>query len=107
MRAQPEGRTLQTTALVHEAYLRLVDAPGVMWEGRVHFFRVAAWVMRSVLVDHARARRAAKRGSGAAALTLGAADRAAHAATAGRSPESEEVDVETLDAALIRLAALD
>lgn len=57
------GQTLQPTALVHEAYLRLVgDADGPNWDGRGHFFAAAAAAMRRILVDHARARRAAKRG---------------------------------------------
>ena len=62
MRAQPAGHTLQTTALVHEAYLRLVGQSSVEWKGRGHFYGVAAKAMRSILVDHARARGAAKRG---------------------------------------------
>jgi RNA polymerase sigma factor (TIGR02999 family) len=65
MRAQPAGHTLQTTALVHEAYLRLVGQSAVEWNGRAHFFGVAAKAMRSILVDHARARSAAKRGGSA------------------------------------------
>ena len=100
MRAQPVGHTLQTTALVHEAYLRLVDMQEVGWQGRAHFFGVAARAMRSVLVDHARARRAAKRGGGIAPVTLGAADGA-------KASDADEIDVEALDAALARLAALD
>ncbi len=68
------SRTLQTTALVHEAYLRLVDA-NVDWEGRSHFLSIAARVMRQVLVDEARRRRADKRGSGERPLTLGELDR--------------------------------
>jgi RNA polymerase sigma factor (TIGR02999 family) len=105
MRAQPAGHTLQTTALVHEAYPRLIDAPRADWQGRAHFFGVAARATRSVLVDHARALRARKRGSGAQVLTLGAADAAGAAGeTAG---DASEVDVEALDAALTRLAELD
>ena len=65
MRRERTGQTLQTTALAHEAYLRLVDAEGVRWQDRAHFFAVAAQMMRRILVDAARARRAAKRhGSG-------------------------------------------
>ena len=106
MRAQPRGHTLQATALVHEAYLRLVDRRSVRWEGRAHFLAVAARAMRSVLVDHARRRRAAKRGGaerGGAEwrLTLGAAGE-----VAGQEGEAD-VDVLALDAALTRLAALD
>lgn len=102
MQAQPEGHTLQTTALVHEAYLRLVDGSGAGWQDRAHFFGVAARVMRSVLVDHARARRAAKRGGGAAVLTLSPDD-----AASDPDADSNGVDVEALDEALNRLAAFD
>jgi RNA polymerase sigma factor (TIGR02999 family) len=63
MRGQGADHTLQATALVHEAWMKLVDGPGrESWESRRHFFAVAASAMRSVLVDHARARRALKRG---------------------------------------------
>jgi RNA polymerase sigma factor (TIGR02999 family) len=99
MRRQPAGHTLQTTGLVHEAYLRLVDQRETDWRSRAHFFGVAAKAMRSILVDHARAHRAAKRGAGATRLTLGqvgdVADRRA------------EVDVLDLDEALQRLGELD
>jgi RNA polymerase sigma-70 factor (ECF subfamily) len=97
LRAQAAGHTLQPTALVHEVYLRLVDQPTVEWQGRAHFFGVAARAMRSILVDHARARHAAKRGGRARAVTLGAAHGVAEA----------EVDVLALDEALTGLAALD
>ena len=59
------GHTLQTTALVHEAYLRLIDQKEVQWQNRAHFFAVAATLMRRILVDHARARQYQKRGGGA------------------------------------------
>ena len=62
MRRERQGHTLQTTALVHEAYLRLVEGAEVDWKGRAHFFSVAATVMRRVLVDHARKKGAGKRG---------------------------------------------
>ena len=58
MRAQSAAHTLQTTALIHEAYLRLAGDSPRQWENRVHFFRVAAKAMRQILVDHARARQA-------------------------------------------------
>jgi RNA polymerase sigma factor (TIGR02999 family) len=99
MRTQPPGHTLQTTALVHEAYLRLVGQPTVEWTGRAHFFGVAAKAMRSVLVDHARARRAAKRGGSAHAITLDDAG--------GVAAPQASVDVLALDEALGRLAELD
>jgi RNA polymerase sigma factor (TIGR02999 family) len=62
MRNERAGNTLQTTALVNEAYLRLVDAKRVVWQDRVHFFAVSAQMMRRILVDAARARGSAKRG---------------------------------------------
>ena len=62
MRNERGGNTLQTTALVNEAYLRLVDAQRVGWQDRVHFFAVSAQMMRRILVDAARARGSAKRG---------------------------------------------
>jgi RNA polymerase sigma-70 factor (ECF subfamily) len=70
MAGERSNHTLQPTALVHEAYVRLVQNQRPEWEGRVHFVRVAARAMRNVLVDHARARRAQKRGEGFAQVTL-------------------------------------
>jgi RNA polymerase sigma factor (TIGR02999 family) len=99
MRAQPAGHTLQTTALVHEAYLRLVGQSSVEWQGRAHFFGVAAKAMRSVLVDHARARGAAKRGGSVRAITLDDAG--------GVAGPQASVDVLALDEALGRLTELD
>jgi RNA polymerase sigma factor (TIGR02999 family) len=99
MRAQPAGHTLQTTALVHEAYLRLVGQSSVEWNGRAHFFGVAAKAMRSILVDHARARSAAKRGGSARAITLDDAR--------GMAGPEVSVDVLALDQALKRLAEVD
>jgi len=65
MRGQPIGHTLQTTALIHEAYLKLVGQEEKRWQNRAHFFGMAAQAMRHILVDYARARHAAKRGGGA------------------------------------------
>ena len=73
LRHEREGHTLATVDLVHEAYLRLVDGAAVGWQDRAHFFAVASSVMRRLLVDWARARRAAKRGGDQAALSLDAA----------------------------------
>ena len=70
MAVQPPGHTLQTTALVNEAYLRLVDAGRANWQDRSHFLAVCSQAMRHILVDHARARQAAKRGGGAEAAPL-------------------------------------
>ncbi len=70
MRREPSDPMLQTTALVHEAYLRLVEQRDVRWQTRAHFFAVAAQVMRRILVDYARGRRRAKRGGGATELSI-------------------------------------
>ena len=64
LRAEPVGHTLSTTALVHEAYLKLVDQTRVGWQDRGHFYAVASGAMRRILVDHARRYRAARRGGG-------------------------------------------
>ncbi len=95
LRREAPGHTLQPTALVNEAYLRLV--PGAAgWDNRRHFFGAAAEAMRRILVDHARARRAEKRGGGLERVTLAGVDIAA---------ESMAVDVLAIDAALSELAA--
>ena len=99
MRGESEGHTLQTTALVHEAYVRLVDAD-LEWEGSSHFLRVAARAMRRVLVDHARSRKAQKRGGGAPVLALDTLEQV----VALTAPPDE---VLALDDALERLFALD
>jgi len=99
LRREGEGHTLQPTALVHEAWLRLDRQHDARWESRTQFLAIAAQVMRRVLVDHARTRRALKRGAGATQVTLGDAERAVAA--------SGEVDVLALDDALARLAVLD
>jgi RNA polymerase sigma factor (TIGR02999 family) len=70
LRRERADHTLQPTALVNEAYMRLIDQRNVQWQNRAHFFGIAAQMMRRVLVDHARMRQAEKRGSGEAALVL-------------------------------------
>lgn len=95
--------TLQPTSLVHEAYLRMLDQNRVEWRNRSHFFLVAAQMMRRVLVDHFRARRAKKRGGEQCRVTL--LDVADPELT-GPGPE-REVDLLTLDRALTSLQALD
>ncbi len=92
------NHTLQPTALVHEAYMKLVDQTRVDWQGRSHFFAVAAQAMRRILVDHARSKNRDKRGGGRARVTLDEA--------VALSPEKEE-DVLALDEALEKLAKLD
>ena len=92
------GHTLQSTALVHEAYLRLVGRNSIHWQNRTHFFAVAAQLMRRILVDHARKRAAAKRGANPCTLTLD--DGIA-------LPQSRHIDLVRLDDALNSLAILD
>lgn len=92
------GHTLQSTALVNEAYVRMVGQKLPQFQNRAHFFAVAAQIMRQILVDYARSHRAAKRGSGACRLTLDAAI---------ALPEQTDVDVIALDDALKTLANLD
>jgi len=98
MRREKPGRTLQTTALVHEAYLRLLKDASLSFENRAHFLGVAARAMREILIEHARARSARKRGGGAVRLTLD--DLVAPVS-------SPSIDVLALDEALERLARLD
>lgn len=107
LRREGEGHTLQPTALVHEAWLRLGDQPRAGWEGRTQFLAVAAQAMRRVLIDHARTRRALKRGGGGTHVTLGHAELAAGAAGVVEGPSDDAVDVLALDEALTRLAELD
>jgi RNA polymerase sigma factor (TIGR02999 family) len=92
------GHTLQPTALVHEAYLRLMDHGALDWQSRTHFFALAATTMRRILVSHARRHRAAKRGQGVVAVTL------CEEHAVGEAPG---VDLLALDAALDRLRRLD
>lgn len=98
MRRERAGHTLQTTALVHEAYLRLVDQRGVRWQNRAHFFALAARVIRRVLIDHARRNHYAKRGGGARRVAL---EEAAELSTA------KAAELLALDEALDALVALD
>lgn len=92
------GHTLQSTALVHEAYVRLVDQDLPQWQNRAHFFAVAAQLMRQILVDYARSHRAAKRGGNICTLTLDEAEEV---------PQRMNVDVVALDEALKTLAEMD
>jgi len=95
------GHTLQPTALVHEAYIKLVDQSKVDWQGRTHFFAVGAKIMRHLLIDHARGKGRAKRGGGLKMVTL--AD--GLAPFGGRELDAD--DLLALNEGLDRLAALD
>jgi len=109
LRREGEGHTLQPTALVHEAWLRLADQADARWESRSQFFAVAAQMMRRVLVDHARTRQAQKRGGGAVQVSLDDADRAGAApdAPSADGGSLDAADVIALDDALARLAEMD
>jgi RNA polymerase sigma factor (TIGR02999 family) len=95
---EKSGHTLSSTALVHEAYIRLVRQEDVSWQNRAHFFAVAARMMRRILVDHARKHNYAKRGGGAMTLSLDE--------TVAQAKE-RELDLVALDDALDALAKLD
>ena len=102
LRGERGDHTLGATALVHEAYLQLVDQRDVAWQSRAHFFALAARAMRRILLNHARARRAAKRGGGAAPIPLeDAPDLAPDLFT-----DEQEEDLIELDRALERLSAI-
>ena len=99
LRQERGGHTLQSSALVNEAYLRLAGQGGVHWQNRAHFFAIAAQMIRRILVDHARAQHRDKRGGGAETLVL---DEAIHAASSDRG-----VEMIALDDALNGLEKLD
>lgn len=100
LRQQRANHTLQTTALVHEAYLRLAQEESLAAGSRAHFLGIAAQLMRWILVDYERSRRAAKRGAGATRVILDAGMEASRSA-------ASDVDLLALDEALGRLAKLD
>jgi RNA polymerase sigma-70 factor, ECF subfamily len=98
MRVENVGHTLQPTALLHEAFLRLVDQRDVEWQSRSHFYGIAAQAMRRILVDHARRRRAAKRDGGV---------RVTFDDAIGQTADGSAIDLIALDDALGKLAALE
>jgi RNA polymerase sigma factor (TIGR02999 family) len=98
MRRQNAGHTLQTTALVNEAYVRLVDSDRVNWQDRSHFFAISAQLMRRVLVDAARRKNSAKRGGERMQVTL---------ADDVKTAPADQADVIAIDDALERLAKLN
>ena len=98
LRRERSDHTLQATALVHEAYLRLIDQHSVSWRNRAHFFGIASQMMRRILVNHALARAAEKRGGGAEKLSLD---------ETVSFPNQREIDLIALDEALKELECLD
>ncbi|HEX8735675.1 MAG TPA: sigma-70 family RNA polymerase sigma factor [Pyrinomonadaceae bacterium] len=100
LRRERANHTLQTTALIHEAYLKLIDQNQVEWQNRTHFFAIAAQAMRRILVDYARERNRDKRGGAAENLPL---EEAAFVVAA----QEKTVDLVALDEALTRLAKFD
>jgi len=98
LRREQAGHTLQTTALIHEAYMRLVDQRNVQWQNRAQFFGIAAQMMRRILVDHARTKKRVKRGGSDIKVSL---------ADATMPVEERDLDVIALDEALTRLAEID
>ena len=98
MRREHPGHTLQTTALINEAYVRLVDQKHVRWQNRAHFLAIASELMRRILVDYARRRLYQKRGAGALQVTLGDAE---------TIPVERTPDLVALDEALTSLARID
>jgi RNA polymerase sigma factor (TIGR02999 family) len=98
LRREQAGHTLQTTALIHEAYVRLVDQRNMQWQNRAHFFGIAAQMMRRILVDHARSKKRTKRGGSEVRVSLDEATVAV---------KGQDLDVVALDEALQRLAEID
>jgi len=98
LRNENPGLSLQTTDLIHEAYLRLTSQQHVEWQNRLHFFAIAAKVMRRILIDHVRSRQAAKRGGSDIRLPL---------EDAMIVSPARDLDLLALDEALTRLAAID
>ena len=98
MRRENPGNTLQTSALVNEAYLRLIDQKNVRWQNRAHFFGIAAQLMRRILIDHARKAHYQKRGGGAIKVSL---------AETAAVTEARAAELLAVDEALGKLAAMD
>jgi len=108
LRRERDGQTLQATALVHEAWLRLDRQSGMSWESRTQFFAVAAQMMRRILVDRARERHALKRSGASVRVTIGALDQRGSLPNADVAPSPlDPIDLLALDDALARLALFD
>ncbi|HMH45781.1 MAG TPA: sigma-70 family RNA polymerase sigma factor [Pyrinomonadaceae bacterium] len=99
LRRERRDHTLQTTGLIHEAYLKLIDQRTVKWESRTHFFAIASQAMRRILVDYARARKTEKRGGDDIRLSITTAEKIAG--------DQKPIDLIALDEALTRLATID
>jgi RNA polymerase sigma factor (TIGR02999 family) len=106
LQRERDGHTLQRTGLVHEAYLRLAQQGPLQWQSRAHFFGWASTLMRHILIDHARSRQAAKRGGGAAVLSLDVMQDSPTGAVEPRAAE-DSIDLIAMDHALKRLEQLD
>lgn len=102
LRKERSDHTLQPTALVHEAYLKLVDISDITWQDRAHFFAVSSQVMRHILVDYARARETEKRGGEIQKITLDEA-----LISSGELAKTPDIDLLALDDALRQLATFD
>ncbi len=108
LRRESAGHTLQPTALVHEAWLRLGDQHQARWESRSQFYAIAAQMMRRVLLDHARARHALKRGGAGLQVSLGDGDFFdGNSGAPTRGAPIDPLDIIVLDEALARLAVID
>jgi RNA polymerase sigma factor (TIGR02999 family) len=116
LRRERSNHTIQRTALVHEAFVRLVNQQSVDWQSRAHFFGLASNLMRRILVDHARGRLASKRGGGVDAVSLDEITSPTehedglavpHYAEPGQVDGESDEDVAAIDEALTRLGALD
>jgi RNA polymerase sigma factor (sigma-70 family) len=118
LRRERPNHTIQRTALVHEAFVRLVSQQSVDWRSRAHFFALASTLMRRILVDHARARLSSKRGGGTPVLSLDEltappdeSDPTGSSEVEGISEQGDEADsdedITSIDEALTRLAAID
>jgi len=104
LRGERANHTIQRTALVHEAFVRLINQQSVDWRSRGHFFALASTLMRRILVDHARARLSSKRGGGLPVESLDEMTESLELVAESTDPDE---DITAIDAALTRLAAID
>ena len=107
LRRERSNHTIQRTALVHEAFVRLVNQQSVDWRSRGHFFALASTVMRRILVDHARARLSSKRGGGLPVESLEEIEEGTEPADQSGGDSDSDEDITAIDSALTRLASID